>query len=100
MGVRAPTAWAELQHHGIATVPPGTQRGLQPTTHYISEAVANEPRFPVAMGGDNLRLNDRGIVSAQYVAGQLREEQRRRAALRRGRFVQSEMRRRANAARR
>ena len=96
IGIRAPTAWAELQHHGCMTLPPGTQRGLQPTTHYIFEAVTGHPRFPAGMGGDEaIRHDDRGTVNAQYV-----EEQRRRAALRRGRFVQSEIRRRANAARR
>ena len=99
MGVRAPTAWAELQHHGIMTLPAGTERGLQPTTHYIYEAVTGAPRFPAGMGGDEtLRNDDRGTVSAQYVAEQRRAAQRR-AALRRGRLVQSEIRRRANARR-
>ena len=99
MGIRAPTAWAELQHHGRQTLPPGTQRGLQPTTWYIWEHVTGAPRFPLALGGDiDLRNDDRATVDAAYVAEQRRRDQRRRAHLRRRRFVRGVIRSRADRA--
>ena len=65
MGIRAPTAWAELQHHGRQTLPPGTQRGLQPTNWYIWEHLTGAPRFPLGLGGDmDIRNDDRGAVDA------------------------------------
>ena len=99
MGIRQPTAWAELQHHGYMTLPPGSQRGLQPTTHYIFEAVTGQPRFPLGGEGDiDIRNDDRGRVSAAYVAEQRRLERRRRANLRRGRFVRGVIQSRADRA--
>ena len=96
MGIRAPTAWAELQHHGRQTLPPGTQRGLQRTNWYIWEHLTGAPRFPLGLGGDmDIRNDDRGAVDAAYAREQRRLERQRRA-LRRGRFVQGEIRRRAN----
>ena len=79
-----PTAWAELQHHGHQTIPLGTQRGLQPTTWYIWEHLTGDPRFPLGQGGDmDLRNDDRGTVSAEYVRERSRSARRRRRALRR-----------------
>ena len=97
MGVKLPTAWAELQHHGFRTVPAGTQRGLQPTAYHIFEAVTGQPRFPWGGEGDiDIRNDDRGTVHAGYAE---RERRRHEAMLRRirpGRFVQGERARRAN----
>ena len=96
MGVRMPTAWAELQHHGYRTIPPGTQRGLQPTSWYIWEHVTGTPRFNPLLGGDiDLRDDDRGTVDAAYAREQRRLE-RRRANLRRGRFVRGVIQSRAS----
>ena len=88
MGVRMPTAWAELQHHGHQTIPPGTQRGLQPTAHYIFEAVTGQPRFPLGGEGDiDLRNDDRGTVSAEYVRERSRSARIRRRFLGTGNTV-------------
>ena len=72
MGIRAPSAWAELQHHGRQTLPPGTQRGLQPTNWYIWEHLTGAPRFLLGLGGDmDIRNDDRGTVDAAVEALQM-----------------------------
>ena len=102
MGIRAPTAWAELQHHGRQTLPPGTQRGLQPTNWYIWEHVTGTPRFNPLLGGDiDLRNDDRGTVDAAYAREQRRLQglaRQRRLNLRRGRFVRGVIQSRADRA--
>ena len=99
MGIRAPTAWAELQHHGRQTLPPGTQRGLQPTNWYIWEHVTGTPRFNPLLGGDiDLRNDDRGTVDAAYAREQRRLARQRRTNLRRGRFVRGVIQSRADRA--
>ena len=99
MGIRAPTAWAELQHHGFRTLPSGTLRGEQPTNWYIWEHVTGTPRFNPLLGGDiDLRNDDRGTVSAAYAREQRRLARQRRTNLRRGRFVRGVIQSRADRA--